>query len=102
MGNYTISAGLQYKSTVFPHRAIGGKKVTRNGGPQIDACVILSDIGWSLAVQKDTTIPPIARKLSNKVLRAVLFKAQLGEAFLEILIFFSSFFFIFFSGKTGA
>ena len=41
----------------------------------------------------------IKKDLSN-MYALVLFKAQLGEAFLEILIFFSSFF-IFFSGKAG-
>ena len=34
---------LVYEFTAFPHREIGGQKVTRNGGPQFGSCFLLSD-----------------------------------------------------------
>ena len=34
---------LEHESTVFPHRGMGRQNATRNGGPQISACSVLSD-----------------------------------------------------------
>ena len=35
---------LQHESAVFPYQETGRQNVTRSGGPQIGACLILSDI----------------------------------------------------------
>ena len=38
---------LLHESTVFPHQETTGQKLTRNGGPQIGACLILAASGFS-------------------------------------------------------
>ena len=43
VGSLLFLQDLLYESTVSPHRDIGGQKVTRNGGPQFGACLILSE-----------------------------------------------------------